>query len=150
MIDEHGAKGWRELVYPALDNLANLGAKGRARRGFGLAVDDLGFDAVAFLITSKRHHNTLTLVPAQPHQGLVDRDAGQPGRDLRLAAEVPNVPVRLEIRVLHGVFRLGVVLEDRARDAEEPAVVSPHQPLESGVIVRRDAVDELDVRVLST
>ena len=60
-------------------------------------------------------------------------------------AELADVPVRVEIAVLHRVFGLRVVLEDGAGDAEEPAVVPAHEPLEGGVVIRGDALDQCAV-----
>ena len=73
---------------------------------------------------AERHDDAVALLAAQPHQRLVDDDARQPGGKLRLAAEVADVPVGVEIGVLQRVLGLGVVPENRARDPEQPAVVA--------------------------
>ena len=56
-----------------------------------------------------------------------------------IAAKLADVAVGIEIGVLQRVLRLGVVPEDRARDAEQPAVVAAHQRLERCMVAGGDA-----------
>src|SRR4030095_1430314 len=72
----------------------------------------------------------------------VDDDAREPGHHLGLAAKLAAVAIGLEVGLLQGVLGFGRVLEDRAGDAKQAAVVPPHQDFEGRVLVPRDALDE--------
>ena len=82
------------------------------------------------------------LAPAAAHQRLVDHDAGQPGGQRRLAAELCQGGEGLEVAILHGVFRLLLVAQDAPGGAIEPAVVAPHQLGQGGRVVPPGAGDQ--------
>ena len=65
--------------------------------------------------------------------------------EVGVAAKVADVAKRVEVAVLQRVFRFRVVLQDRARDPEQLAVVPAHQRLERAVIAARDATHELGI-----
>ena len=54
-------------------------------------------------------------------------DCRQPGRQTRVAAKLCEVSVRLQVGLLHRVLGFMVVPCDAPRDAEQAAVVAPHQ-----------------------
>ncbi len=65
--------------------------------------------------------------------------------ELRVAAEVADPAVRVEVGVLQRIFSLGVILEDRARHAKQPGVVPAHQRFERRLIAAPDAHDEVSI-----
>src|SRR4051794_28016891 len=87
----------------------------------------------------------MALLLAQLHQGLVDHDPGEPGGELRVTPELVHAPIRLEIGVLQRVLRFRIVLEDRAGDAEQLAVVPAHEHFECRMVALRGAADEIGV-----
>src|SRR4051812_21677006 len=87
----------------------------------------------------------MALLLAQLHQRLVDHDPGEPGGELRVTPELVHAPIRLEIGVLQRVLRFRIVLEDRAGDAEQFAVVPAHEHFERCMVALRGAADEIGV-----
>jgi hypothetical protein len=67
-------------------------------------------------------------------RNFVDRDAHQPGIELRLSLELFQVGVGLEERILHHIFRVLAVLRDVLRNAKYVPVVTPDQFLERAYI----------------
>lgn len=71
--------------------------------------------------------------PAEPPIGFVDRDPGQPGAELRFAAEIGELRESPHIRFLHDILGLVVVFHDRADQTKKPAIVvaddGPHRRL---------------------
>src|SRR5690606_37831928 len=88
-----------------------------------------------------RRFVTRASVP-QPHERCIDHDTREPGADAALAAELAGVSVCMQVRVLQGIFRLGVVAQDGAADAEESLVVSPHESLERACVALRKRVEQ--------
>jgi hypothetical protein len=56
---------------------------------------------------------------------------------------VADRPVGAQVGFLQGVFGLGIVAQDRARGAEEHAVVPAHEPGERGGVSATDAARKL-------
>ena len=46
------------------------------------------------------------------------------------------MPIRVEIRILQRILGVRVILQDRARDAEQPPVVPPHDGFECRLVFR--------------
>ena len=113
------------------DRLLGLGAQRR-------------LTAAAVLIIEQRD-DAVALAAAQARQRLVDDDARQPGRQPGVAAELGQMPVRRDVGVLQRVLRIGVVLQDRPRDAEQRAVVAPHHRLEGRLVMVGNATNQLGV-----
>jgi hypothetical protein len=71
---------------------------------------------------------------AEPGQRFVDRNARQPGRKGRATGKLVKVLIRPNVCILHYVFGLGIIAQDRARDTIEPLVVPAHDcPIDGGV-----------------
>src|SRR5687768_1557177 len=68
---EHRSKGWRQLVYAALDRPAHFGAK---RGGFRVLA------LVVIALLRERNDGSVALATTQRHQGAVNHDAGEPGQ----------------------------------------------------------------------
>src|SRR5262249_5371428 len=136
-------------------DLGKLG-EGGLEQGGELSVAELRFGA------ARRAHQFLPSVllvaerrlgeapaRAQPVDRRVDRDAHQPGRDLRPLDELAEVQESAKIRLLHDVLALRLVAEERAHGAVDPLVVATHEYLEEIPIARAHARDDLLVRQIS-
>ena len=132
---EHRAVVDRQLVDPALEDAAQLGAQRRRGRGLGLVVAHLVLRAVVRGLGLEGRDDAVTLAAPELHQRPVHDNPGQPGGDLRVAAEVVHVAVGVQIRVLQRVLGVGVVVEDGPSDAKQPSIVLAHQRLERLVVV---------------
>jgi hypothetical protein len=55
------------------------------------------------------------------------------------------VAIGVQIRILQRILRLGIVTENGAGGAEEPAIVAPHQNLEGGLIAAANPGREIGV-----
>ncbi len=75
----------------------------------------------------------------QSHQRVIDDDASEPGREARTAAELTDVPVCVEIRILQRILRLCIVPQDGPSHPEQLPVVPAHQCLEGTVVGPRNA-----------
>ena len=73
----------------------------------------MGFFGNAMFLTGSRH-------------GLVDGDAKQPGRKLRLSGELIQVRVSIQIDLLHKVIDFINVPYDSLHDAADPALIAGH------------------------
>src|SRR6185295_1815678 len=69
----------------------------------------------------------------------------KPCRQPGATAKFADVAIGFQVGVLERVFGLGIVLENRAGDAKELAVVLPHHGFESGLIVASDTRRKLAV-----
>ena len=96
-------------------------------------------------VAAERDDHAVALLAPQPHQRLIDHDAGEPGGELRFATEVADPAIRFEVRILHRVLRLGVILEDRSCDTEQLAVVPAHEGLEGCLLPTHDATHEVGI-----
>src|SRR5919199_462767 len=74
---------------------------------------------------------------AEPHQDLVNREAVQPGREQRLAAERADLAVQEDEDVLRDVFGLGDVLRHAQAEAVDEAVVEAGKLLPSLLVTPR-------------
>ncbi len=79
----------------------------------------------------------------QPHQRFIHRDAHQPGIKSRAALEIPQMPERFQKSILHRVFRVGVILRDVLRHAENFALVAIHQFFERRLVPALGSGNEL-------
>ena len=135
--DEYRAEREGQIVDASLHDPAHLcterGVRGRLDRLVGQFCRSSIFAPGRIV---QRHHGGVPLLLPEPHECPVDDDAGEPGQDLRVAAKLPDVPVRIQIRILQRVFSIRIVAENGPRDAEKPLVVTPHQCLESCRVVR--------------
>ena len=52
---------------------------------------------------------------------------------------------RREVSVLHASFRIRIVAQDGAGDAEQPSIVLAHERLEGGMVVAGNSMHELSV-----
>ena len=82
---------------------------------------------------------------AHAAERFVDGDAREPGLEAVRAAKLVEVVVGANVRGLHDVARLVVVAHDAAREAEQQAVVPPHQELEERGIAGQHARDDRGV-----
>ncbi len=64
--------------------------------------------------------------PSEPAQRLVERDAGEPSGQLRIAPEAVEMRKGADVCLLNHVLRLGIILQDAAGHAVEPAIVPLH------------------------
>ena len=83
---------------------------------------------------AERNDDPLPPRAAQRLQRLVDDDAREPGPERGVAAKLMQLPESADVRVLQGVLRLGVVLQDRAGGAVEPTVVPAHDRAERRMV----------------
>ena len=77
------------------------------------------------------------------HQRAVGRDAIQPGRELGLAAELGNLAVHLQKRVLQDFLGVGGIARQAKRQAVHLVLVARDQLIEGRVVTRAQACDEL-------
>ena len=77
-----------------------------------------------------RHRPVVTLAPADRHQGGVDRDAVDPGRQAGGLLERPDLLVDAEEGLLEGVLRVRVVAGEAADEAVDLLLVAPEDFLE--------------------
>jgi len=79
---------------------------------------------------------------ADQRHRFVHRDAHRPGRERRVAAELAEVAVHVEPRLLEHVFGVGVAARDRARGAKQPLVVPADEHLEHTALAGEHAGDQ--------
>ena len=53
--------------------------------------------------------------------------------------------VGVQVPVLDGILGIGIILQDRSGNAEEPSIVLAHERLEGGMVMPADALDEVGV-----
>ena len=94
---------------------------------------------------AKGHDNPLAMPAATSGEGLVDDDPRQPGRQLRVRAELSRVAIGGKVGLLQNVFCVRLVFENCASDAIEGAIIAPHHRFKSGLVVARNAAHELGV-----
>src|SRR6266487_4448899 len=130
---EHDAKRIGQFVDLRLEQPARLRTQRRVLGLFGCGFVHVRLCdfTVGFRIAIQPYHFGAASALAQPRDGLVHHDAHEPGRKPRIAPETADRAIGEEIRLLHRVLGLGVVLEDAARHAVEPLVVAPHQERKS-------------------
>src|SRR5262249_10971354 len=89
--------------------------------------------------------------PALAHPGkrLVHRNPDQPGAELRLAAELPEMRERAGVGLLQHVLGLGVVVQNGTRRPEQTLVVAAPAALQQGRLAGQDAVDQRVVGLFS-
>lgn len=76
----------------------------------------------------------------------VESDAREPDGERCLPCEVPELPVRADIRRLHDVLGLAIVSSDGAHRAVDAATVPPHDDLEESRIAGAHTSHDLLVR----
>jgi hypothetical protein len=142
---EHRAERVGQGVDLPLEHRARLGAHRRAlgRLGGARVVVVRRLVEVGAAIHPDHLRGPLALAPARDR--LVDDDARQPGRELRVAAKAADRAVREQVSFLDCILGLGVVAENRARRAVEPLVVPPHHQLQRIAVAARDASGELEI-----
>src|SRR5262249_23283795 len=96
-------------------------------------------------VTRERDHLRGTLHLAQPAERLVHRDAHQPGRQPRIAAEARDAADGLEVGLLDGVLGFRVLAQDRARGAEQRLVVALGEETDRGFLAVAHAPRQLGV-----
>ena len=90
-------------------------------------------------------HSTLRPLAAQPAQGLVHRDARQPGRKTGVAAKTVEMGECPDIGFLDDVLGLAVVAQDAAGEPVEPAIVRLHDRADRRLIAAAGAADQFGV-----
>src|SRR5207244_6459870 len=79
---------------------------------------------------------------AEPHQGGVDDDAVEPGRELGVAREAADGARRRYEGLLHGILGLVVVPQEPACGGEHAAAVLAHEGGEGVVVAAAEAVEQ--------
>ena len=79
---------------------------------------------------------------AKLHQRFIHRNSYQPCVKLRITFEPVKVLICLQERVLNHIFCIFPVLSDVLRDAENAAVIHPHEFFVSAYIAAPDPLDE--------
>src|SRR6185437_16753326 len=87
------------------------------------------------------------LAPPEPHQALIDGDANQPGRKLRVALKLLQLFIRLQEGVLRNVLGVFAVLGDVLRHPENLPLILTYQLLEGRRVPFFRAVNQRNVRV---
>jgi hypothetical protein len=90
-----------------------------------------------------RHDGELPALTLAVTNGAIDRDARQPRREPGGAAELIEVRVGVDIRLLHHVLDVTIVAEDGANGAVQPLVVAAHQDFVEGDVTAADALDDV-------
>ncbi len=134
---EDGAVRDAERVDGALEQGLHLLPRGNLLGG---GAGRLGFVGHGVIVLPGRRLGPMAL--AEPGVGLVDRDAGHPGREAGPALEAVQVLVGADVGLLHHVLDVGVVAEDGPHGPVDPLVVPPHQHLETGGLAGADPLDQ--------
>ncbi len=77
---------------------------------------------------------------------LAQRDGEKPGREAPTRIVTREIEIRLDHRLLHGVFDVSGVGGAAGKEAEEAALVPDHELVEGTAIARQGARDELLIR----
>src|SRR3954447_11785851 len=85
-------------------------------------------------------------LPPPSLQGLVQGDAGEPGREQCLAPETCQASKGLQVSLLHHILGLARITDHRTGDPEEPPVVASHDLAKGGLVARLR--ESHDVRVI--
>lgn len=81
-------------------------------------------------------------LPPQSSQRFVERDAGQPGGQLRIAAKTLQMGEGLDVAGLHHVFGFRVIAHNRPGDAEQALVVALDNHADRGLIAHACEIDQ--------
>jgi hypothetical protein len=144
---EDGAKLGRQVVDRALEQLADLGARrDRLRRGMQQVVERRRPARRRQLSGFVKFH--CLAPPLDEAERLVQGDAREPSREAGLATPIGECGEGADIGFLHDLLSLEIVLHDGADEAEEPAIVAPHDLRECRTPPLSHERDELDIRVV--
>ena len=124
---EHGAKAFRQGIDRLFEQGADFGT-GHFGLGIGLSLEQRELDDAGAVGRGEIDilNGGLGAAAAQAPRRFVDGDAGEPGRELRLAAKAVEMGERLHVGHLHHIFGVGIVAHDGAGDAEQPLVIAAH------------------------
>jgi hypothetical protein len=78
-----------------------------------------------------------------PRERLMNGDARDPRPESSTAFELREVPIRGQIRLLHGIFSFGVTVDDGPNGTIEVLVVTPHEDFEHFGVACPDAKNDL-------
>src|SRR5262245_58662502 len=86
------------------------------------------------------------MVSPSPRQRFVQCNSREPRGELRALLELIEMRERIDVRLLHHVFRVGLVLDDGARHSIDALVMTPHQDFEKGGVAFTDPRNDLGIR----
>jgi hypothetical protein len=107
-----------------------------------LAIDDIRGDFTALDVDDFCDHRSL----ACDGERRVHANARRPRGELRVAAELRQVAIDLEPRLLHDIFRFVIASHDRARRTKQALIVTPYELFELFTRARNNSFDEDLVR----
>src|SRR5262249_28698857 len=145
--DEHGAKRGRQGVDCAFDQSADLGSRRTpfrvGRRGSGEEGHERNLSPVFRVVNDRQ--GDLRPLPAHAIEGFVEDDAGEPGREPGVAAKAVEIAEGADVSLLYDVLGLGLVADDAAGDAIEPAVMPLNHDSEGGVVATAHSGNKVGV-----
>jgi hypothetical protein len=101
--------------------------------------------SVRLRILVERNFSRCASLLSHLHERLIQGDANQPCRELRILSELVQVLEGLHKSLLHHILGIFTVVGYMLSDSEESAIVSAHQLLESGSVSFLAGMDQFEI-----